>query len=346
VTQRRWINQANKPLSELITRQIGKGWLRDLDQLQALEPLAEDAGFRAEFRAAKQRNKDRLAGLIGRHLGIMVDPSSLFDVQVKRIHEYKRQLLNLLQVIHLHDRMCADPGADWVPRTVIFSGKAAPGYLMAKRIIKLIHDVADVINHDPRINGLLKVVFIPNYDVSTAGDIIPAADLSVQISTAGTEASGTGNMKLSLNGALTLGTLDGANVEIAAAVGEDNLFVFGLQREEVKHLREQGYDPMRYIQADPALANVLRKIHDGYFSPAQLERHRPVVENLMNEDRYLVCADFEACVAAQERVAELYRQPEEWSRRAILNVARMGRFSSDRAVREYAERIWKVQPVM
>jgi starch phosphorylase len=346
VTQRRWMNQANRLFSELVTERIGEGWLTDLRELKGLEPLAEDAGFRAEFRQVKQRNKHRLAGLIYRYMSIQVDADSLFDVQVKRIHEYKRQLLNLLHVVHLHDRMCADPGAQWVPRTVIFSGKAAPGYVMAKRIIKLIHDVADVVNHDPRIHGLLKVVFIPNYDVSTAGDIIPAADLSEQISTAGTEASGTGNMKLSLNGALTIGTMDGANVEICAAVGEENMFVFGLDREQEARLREEGYDPMRYVQASAALANVLRKINDGYFSQTQLDRHRPVVDSLVQGDRYFVCADFEAYVAAQERVAELYRQPEEWSRRAILNVARMGRFSSDRAVHEYAERVWNVKPVI
>jgi starch phosphorylase len=346
VTQRRWMNQANRPLSSLITGRIGESWLTDLRDLRELEPLAEDSGFRAEFREAKQRNKDRLAGLIEQNLGIVVNPASLFDVQVKRIHEYKRQLLNLLHVIHLHDRMCAEPEARRVPRTVIFSGKAAPGYVMAKRIIKLIHDVADVINHDPRIDGLLKVVFIPNYDVSTAGDIIPAADLSEQISTVGTEASGTGNMKLSLNGALTIGTLDGANVEICAAVGEENMFVFGLDREQETRLRREGYDPMRHVQSSGALANVLGKIHDGYFSPDRLERHRPVVESLLQWDRYLVCADFEAYVAAQKRVEELYLQPEEWLRRAILNVARMGRFSSDRAVHEYAERIWKVKPLL
>ena len=346
VTPRRWLNQANKPLSDLISLQIGEGWLRDLRELRGLESLAEDAGFREAFREAKQSNKERLAGLIESRLGIPVDAASLFDVQVKRIHEYKRQLLNLLHVVHLHDRMCADPDAAWVPRTVIFSGKAAPGYDMAKRIIKLIHDVADVVNHDPRINGLLKLVFIPNYDVSTAGDIIPAADLSEQISTAGTEASGTGNMKLSLNGALTIGTLDGANVEIVEAVGEENMFVFGLRREEVKRLRDDGYDPMRFIQSNRDLANVLRKIHDGYYSPTELERHRPVVEDLMREDRYLVCADFEAYLTAQERVIELYRQPDIWTRRAILNVARMGGFSSDRAVHEYAKRVWNVKPVV
>ena len=344
VTQRRWMNQANKPLSDLISGHIGDGWLRDLRELRGLEPLAEDAGFRAAFRQAKQRNKERLAGLIGQRLGVQVDPASLFDVQIKRMHEYKRQLLNLLHLVHLHDLMCAEPGADWVPRTVIFSGKAAPGYVMAKRIIKLINDVGDVINHDPRIGGRLKVVFIPNYDVSTAGDIIPAADLSEQISAVGTEASGTGNMKLALNGALTIGTLDGANVEILEAVGKENIFIFGLDREQQARLLEEGYDPERHIQSSPALANALRKIHDGYFSPEHLERHRPVVEGLRHWDRYHVCADFDAYVAAQEAVAALYRQPEEWSRRAILNVARMGRFSSDRAVHEYAKRIWKVAP--
>ena len=342
VTQRRWMNQANKPLSDLVIGRIGEGWLGDLRELEKLEPLAEDAAFRAAFRSVKQRNKERLAGLIEHHMGVTVDPASLFDVQVKRIHEYKRQLLNLLHVIHLHDRMCDRPDAGWVPRTVIFSGKAAPGYVMAKRIIKLIHDVADVINHDPRIHGMLKVVFIPNYDVSTAGDIIPAADISEQISTAGMEASGTGNMKLSLNGALTIGTLDGANVEIAEAVGEDNLFLFGLRREEVARLRVEGYDPMERIRGSHALANVLRKVNDGYFSPEQLERHRPIVDELMRQDRYFVCADFDAYAAAQDRVEDLYRQPEDWVRRAILNVARMGRFSSDRAVHEYAKHIWKI----
>ena len=240
VTQRRWINQANPPLSSLISERIGRGWLTDLRELKRLEPLADDAEFRMAFRRAKQANKQRLAALIRCNLQIEVNPDSLFDVQIKRIHEYKRQLLNLLHVIHLYDRMRAEPNAEWVSRTVIFSGKAAPGYDMAKRIIKLIHDVADVIDHDPHIGDRLRVVFIPNYDVTTATDIIPAADLSEQISMAGTEASGTGNMKLSLNGALTIGTLDGANVEICEAVGEENMFLFGLDREQAVHARAEG----------------------------------------------------------------------------------------------------------
>lgn len=346
VTPRRWLNQANRPLAELITRHIGEDWVRDLRQLKKLEPLAEDAEFRAAFRVAKQVNKERLACLIETRLGIKVRPDSLFDVQVKRMHEYKRQLLNLLHVIALYDRMRREPEADWVARTVIFSGKAAPGYDMAKQIIKLIHDVADIINRDPRVQDLLKVVFIPNYDVTTATDIIPAADLSEQISTAGTEASGTGNMKLSLNGALTIGTLDGANVEICAAVGEENMFIFGLNRTQAEELSAGGYDSEAYVQASPILNTVLDQIASGYFSPEEVDRHRGIVDALRKHgDRYLLCADFDQYMVAQQRVAELYRQPEEWTRRAILNVARMGGFSSDRSIQDYAEKIWRVTPV-
>ncbi|WP_275096068.1 glycogen/starch/alpha-glucan phosphorylase [Sedimenticola hydrogenitrophicus] len=346
VTQRRWMNQANPSLSALIGKHIGHGWLKDLRELQGLEPLAEDAGFRAAFRQVKQQNKTRLAALIHRHLQIAVNPESLFDVQVKRIHEYKRQLLNLLHVVHLYDRMRTDPDADWVPRTVILSGKAAPGYDMAKRIIKLIHDVADVINNDPHIGDQLRLVFIPDYDVSTAADIIPAAELSQQISMAGTEASGTGNMKLSLNGALTIGTLDGANVEIREAVGEENMFIFGLDCRQAVQVHAEGYDPRAWVQASPALSNALKQISEGFFSPEELDRHRPIVEDLLRTDRYLLCADFEHYLQTQEQVLELYRQPEEWTRRAILNVARMGCFSSDRAIHEYAKRIWAVSPVV
>ncbi len=345
ITQRRWMNQANVPLSNLICKHIGDGWLMDLRELQRLESKVDDKEFCAAFYQAKQENKQRLAGLVRDRLGIELRVYSLFDVQLKLIHEYKRQLLNILHVIHLYDRMRKDPNAGWVARTVLFSGKAAPGYDMAKRIIKLIHDVADVVNHDPQINGLLKLVFIPNYDVSTAGDIIPAADLSEQISTAGTEASGTGNMKLSLNGALTIGTLDGANVEICEAVGEENMFLCGLRREEVAVLQRDGYDPMSFVRASPTLEAVLSQLYDGYFSPAELDRHRPIVEDLRHHDRYLVCADFESYLAAQERVSEAYRNIDSWTRMALLNVVRMGRFSSDRSIHEYAKHIWKVEPV-
>lgn len=346
VTPRRWMNQANPALSGLICDHIGDGWITDLQELSKLELLSESAEFRRAFRDVKRSNKERLAGLIEQRLNIAINPASLFDVQIKRIHEYKRQLLNVLHVIDLYDRMRDAPDQQWVARTMIFAGKAAPGYDMAKRIIKLIHDVADVINHDPKIRNLLKVVFVPNYDVTTAADIIPAADLSEQISTAGTEASGTGNMKLSLNGALTIGTLDGANVEICEAVGKGNIFIFGSDRAEAEVLLSGDYDPGGCVEANTALKNVLDQIASGYFSPEQPDRHRPLVDALLHGgDRYLLCQDFNGYIEAQNEVSALYLQEEEWSRRAILNVARMGRFSSDRTVQEYADRIWGVKPV-
>jgi starch phosphorylase len=346
ITPRRWLNQANPELARLITSRIGAGWLRDLDQLERLAPLADDADFRHAFGEAKRANKLRLAGLIRNHLGIEVDPDSLFDVQVKRIHEYKRQLLNVLHVITLYNRIRANPAGDHLPRTVIFGGKAAPGYRMAKHIIRLIHDVAEVVNHDPLVAGRLRVVFIPNYDVSTAQDIIPAADLSEQISTAGTEASGTGNMKFALNGALTIGTLDGANIEIRAAVGPENIFIFGLNTEQVAALRAQGYDPWRHYQENGELRQVLDMIRDGFFSPGEANRHHPIFDALTHGgDHFLLLADYGAYVSAQQEVERVYRDREDWLRRAVLNVARMGRFSSDRSIREYAEKIWNVKPV-
>jgi starch phosphorylase len=347
VTPRRWLNQANPGLTALITSRIGKDWVTDLDQLAKLRPHAEDAEFRKEFRAVKRANKTRLASLIHERLKIEVDPDTLFDVQVKRIHEYKRQLLNVLHIVTLYNRIRMETTrTDFVPRTVIIAGKAAPGYAMAKRIIRLINNVADVVNHDPQVRGLLKVAFIPNYDVSNAERIIPAADLSEQISTAGTEASGTGNMKLALNGALTIGTLDGANIEIMEEVGKENFFLFGLTTPEVEELRHQGYNPWDYYHSNEELKLALDMIASGYFSPDEPQRFQPIVDALLRHgDHYLLLADYASYVACQDQVSALFRDPEEWSRRAILNVAGMGRFSSDRTIREYAERIWHIAPL-
>lgn len=344
VTPRRWLHHINPRLAALISDRIGSGWVTNLERLRGLEPFADDGRFREEFRAIKQHNKERLARMIARNLGIDVRIDSIFDVQVKRIHEYKRQLLNVLHIITLYNRVRRG-AEDEVPRTFILSGKAAPGYTMAKLVIRLINGVADVVNNDPATGDRLRVVFIPNYDVSTASDIIPAADVSEQISTAGTEASGTGNMKLALNGALTVGTLDGANVEIRDAVGGENLFIFGLTVEEVAAPRG-AYTPRVVYEQNPALREVIDMIGGGFFSPEGPEGlFRPLVDNLLEEDRYLVLADYAGYVECQREVAELYRAPEAWTRKAILNVARMGRFSSDRAVAEYARDIWRAEPV-
>lgn len=346
VTPRRWLNQANPGLSKLITERIGKEWLTDLDQLQKLREYADDDGFQQKFRAVKQENKQHLAGLIRKQLAIEVDPSSLFDIQIKRIHEYKRQLLNLLHVITLYNRIRSGGHPDMMPRTVIIAGKAAPGYAMAKRIIRLINDVADIVNNDQQIDGKLKFVFMPNYDVSNAERIVPAADLSEQISTAGTEASGTGNMKLALNGALTIGTLDGANIEIREEVGAENFFLFGLTTEEVDTARRQGYDPLGYYHGNAELKQALDMIASGYFCPDEPARYQVVVDSLLKHgDYFLLLADYASYVACQDKVGELYRNPQEWTKRAILNVAGMGKFSSDRTIREYAEHIWQVAPV-
>jgi starch phosphorylase len=342
VTPRRWLNQANPALAHLITRHIGRDWLKDLDQLRRLAPLAEDAGFREHFARVKHDNKLRLAEAIRQRLGVEVDPASIFDVQIKRIHEYKRQLLNLLHVITLYNRLRA--GADATPRTVVFGGKAAPGYRMAKLIIRLINDVADVVNNDLAMRDRLKLAFIPNYDVSNAELIIPAADLSEQISTAGTEASGTGNMKLALNGALTMGTLDGANVEILEEVGPENIFIFGLNTDEVAALRATGYKPWQYYDTNPELKQALDMIRDGYFCPEERDRYQPVFDNLTtNGDHYLLLADYASYIAAQDKAGALYRDQDAWVRKAILNVAGMGKFSSDRTIGEYARTIWNVE---
>ncbi|MGE5547762.1 MAG: glycogen/starch/alpha-glucan phosphorylase [Solirubrobacterales bacterium] len=343
VTPRRWLVAANPGLSRLITEAVGEGWATDLDRLRELEPLADDPEFRRRFAAVKLANKERLADVIGQRLGVDVHVGSLFDVMVKRIHEYKRQLLNVLHVVTRYQRIRSNPAVDVVPRTVIIGGKAAPGYVTAKLIIKLINDVADVVNNDPLVGSKLKVVFVPNYNVSTAELIMPAAELSEQISTAGTEASGTGNMKMSMNGALTVGTWDGANVEICEQVGEENMFLFGLTAAEVARLRVDGYNPLAALDANEELRKALDLIGNGYFSPDQPDRFKPIVDLLTtNGDFYLLTADFPLYLAAQERVDALYRMPDEWTRKAILNVARMGKFSSDRTVREYAEEIWHV----
>ena len=347
VTQRRWMNQANPRLAKLITAQIGSNWLYELSALRDLEAHAGDGTFRERFRRVKLSNKRELADKIFARLGVSVDAESLFDVQIKRIHEYKRQLLNVLHIVYLYNQIRLHGEMPKIARTFIFGGKAAPGYVMAKLIIRLIHDVAGFINNDPAVNGYLRVVFIPNYDVTTAGDIIPAADLSEQISTAGTEASGTGNMKLGLNGALTIGTLDGANIEMREAVDAENFFICGLDRDGVSELLRRGYDPQVYYENDPDLRLVIDMISQGYFSPAEPQRYQAIHDALLRDgDRYLLLADFASYRDTQKAVAELYLDPEEWSRRAILNVARLGYFSSDRTIQEYAEQIWQAEPVV
>ena len=345
VTPRRWLAQANAGLAGLLDRSIGTRWRLDLDELRKLAEHQSHTSFRDEFTAIKRANKARLADYIHRTTGIAVDPSSLFDVQVKRIHEYKRQLLNLLHVVTRYQAMLADPAADWQPRTVIFAGKAASSYAMAKNIIRLVHDVGQVINADARLDDRLKVVFVPNYGVSVAEMIMPGADLSEQISTAGTEASGTGNMKLALNGALTIGTDDGANIEIRQHVGDDNIFIFGLRTPEVQAQRKSGYQPMRLYESQPPLKAALDAIAAGLFSPDEPGRYRGLIDSLLwGGDYYFLLADYASYVETQRRVDALFRQPEQWATRAIANVAGMGAFSSDRTIREYATKIWNVTP--
>ena len=346
VTPRRWLAQANPGLSSLLDDTLGKGWRHDLEQLSGLRAHQDQAGFQSAFMAVKQANKQRLARYIQNTTGITVNPNSLFDVQVKRIHEYKRQLLNLLHVVWRYQSILASPHDDWVPRTVIFSGKAASGYYTAKSIIHLIHDVAHVINHDTSIGDRLKVVFAPNYSVSVAELIIPGADLSEQISTAGTEASGTGNMKLALNGALTIGTDDGANIEIRENVGDDNIFIFGLKTPQVREMRAIGYQPYEIYKHNPELKAVLDAISSGHFSSNAPNRYRGLINSLIHEgDHYMLLADFASYISTQLQVDELYRSPRRWNEKAIANVAGMGSFSSDRSIAQYAKDIWKVAPL-
>jgi len=343
VTPRRWLSQANPGLAGLLDARIGSGWRLHLDELKKIEPLRDDAGFRAEFMAIKRANKARLAAYIERHAGVKVSPDSLFDVQVKRIHEYKRQLLNVLHVITRYQAIVANPAAEWVPRVTLFAGKAASSYVAAKSIIRLIHDVGLVINNDPRVGDKLKLVFVPNYGVSVAEIIMPGADLSEQISTAGTEASGTGNMKLALNGALTIGTDDGANIEIRENVGNDNIFIFGLRTPEVLSMKKGGYQPMRHYESNLALKSVLDAISGGQFSPDEPGRYRPLIDALMwGGDHYMLLADYQSYIDTQAAVDALYLQPGEWAKKAITNVANMGSFSADRTIAQYAGEIWGI----
>ncbi len=346
VTPRRWMVLSNPKMTALISGKIGDRWVRHLEQeLKRLEPFADDAGFQQKWRSVKAENKLALAALIKERTGVVVDPGSLFDVQVKRLHEYKRQHLNALHVITLYNRLKRRAVAEPVPRTVIFGGKAAPGYVMAKLIIKLITSVAEVVNRDPDVSKYLKVVFFPDFNVMNGQCVYPAADLSEQISTAGKEASGTGNMKFSMNGALTIGTLDGANIEIREAVGQENFFLFGLTTEEVGGLKSRGYNPRSYYDADPELREALDGISSGLFSNGDRDLFKPLVDSLLSRDDYMLLVDYRAYVDCQERVSRAYRDQKSWTRMSILNVARMGYFSSDRSIREYAEKIWRVQPM-
>ncbi len=345
VTPRRWIKQSNPPLAALLDEVCGPGWVTDLDKLKALESKADDAAFQKRFAAIKLQNKARLASVIKNRTGIEVSTDSMFDVQIKRFHEYKRQHLNALHIVYLYNRIKRNPDAPFVPRTFVFAGKSAPGYAMAKLVIKLINSIGSVINADPVVRDRLKVVFLENYSVSLAEQIIPGADLSEQISTAGYEASGTGNMKFALNGALTIGTLDGANVEIRQRVGDQNFFLFGLKAEEVVDLKARGYKPYTYYESDPNLRQVLDMIARNRFSPSEPGVFNPLLAELLGADRFMVLADFAAYVTCQERVERAFTEKAEWTRKAIRNVARTGYFSSDRAVREYAEEIWEVDSI-
>ncbi|TPI60365.1 glycogen/starch/alpha-glucan family phosphorylase [Mesorhizobium sp. B3-1-3] len=342
ITPRRWLIQCNPGLTSLAREAIGDRFMDDIEAIKDLDPLADDAAFREKFAAVKRQNKVKLANLIADRLGVRLDPSALFDIQVKRIHEYKRQLLNIIEAIALYDQIRSHPERDWMPRVKIFGGKAAPSYHNAKLIIKLANDVAKVINGDPSVRGLLKVVFVPNYNVSLAEVLMPAADLSEQISTAGMEASGTGNMKFGMNGALTIGTLDGANVEMKEHVGDDNIFIFGLTTAEVADRRNNGYNPRGIIEASPELSQAVAAISSGVFSPDDPNRYRDLMNGLYSSDWFMVAADFDSYAACQRDVDRVWRDSPDWNARAIRNVARMGWFSSDRTIRQYAKEIWNV----
>jgi starch phosphorylase len=345
VTPRRWIKKSNPEMSDLITSKIGDSWITSLDELKKTEQYANNPSFLAEWIKIKQLNKDKLAKIIFEKCDVKVNNSSMFDVQVKRIHEYKRQLLNVLHAIHLYHRIKDNPNGGHVPRTIIFGGKAAPGYHMAKLIIQLINCVASVVNRDPATRNLLKIAFIPNYNVSLAERIMPGTDLSEQISTAGYEASGTGNMKFALNGALTIGTLDGANVEMMEEVGEENIFIFGNKVHEIKDLRDRGYDPRSFYNEDNDLKRIVDEISRGVFSPYDRNLFQPIIDELLNRgDRFFLMADFRHYVEMQKQVSTLYAKPNEWHHKGILNMARMGKFSSDRTIEQYASEIWNVKP--
>jgi starch phosphorylase len=345
VTPRRWILLSNPLLSGLITEKIGNHWLKDLKEMRRLEEFIEDAEFRQRWRQIKQENKRNLAAYILKTQDLEVDINSIFDVQVKRIHEYKRQHLAVLHIITLYNRIKQNPNLEVVPRTFIFGGKAAPGYIIAKLIIKMINSVAEVVNKDPDVRGRLKVVFLPNFNVSLGQRIYPAADLSEQISTAGKEASGTGNMKFAMNGALTIGTLDGANIEIREEAGAENFFLFGLTAEEVYAMKAEGYDPTTYYNHNRELKGVLDRLKSGYFSHGDTELFKPIVEPLLKDDQYMLMADYQAYIECQEKVSHTYQDSDRWTRMSILNSTRMGKFSSDRTIWEYCNEIWDVKPI-
>jgi glycogen phosphorylase len=345
VTPRRWMVLSNPRLSQLITGSIGENWIKHLDELKQLEPFAEDAAFRQEWRQIKHSVKQHLAEHIYQRLGITIDPSSLFDVQSKRIHEYKRQHLNVLHIITLYHQLKQNPNADILPRTFIFGGKAAPGYLMAKLMIKFINSVGEIVNRDPDTCDRLKVVFLPDYNVTNSQRVYPAADLSEQISTAGLEASGTGNMKFAMNGALTIGTLDGANIEIREEVGAENFFLFGLTTEEVGKLKSEGYRPRDFYTANPQLKAAIDLVFSGHFSHGDRDLFKPLLDKLLDSDPFMLLADYEHYIKVQSEVSQTYRDVDRWSKMSILNVARIGKFSSDRAIREYCKDIWDVEPV-
>ncbi|NWG86653.1 MAG: glycogen/starch/alpha-glucan phosphorylase [Hydrogenophilaceae bacterium] len=345
VTPRRWLTLANPRLSGLISQAIGDDWVRDLDQLRQLEPYVDDAAFRTDWRFIKRANKEDFAGFLRRRTGVLIDPQSLFDVQVKRIHEYKRQHLNVLHIIALYHRLKVNPTLEVVPRTFIFGGKAAPGYHMAKLMIRLITAVGEVVNKDPAVRDRLKVAFLPNFNVTNGQRVYPAAELSEQISTAGKEASGTGNMKFCMNGALTIGTLDGANIEIRDEVGAENFFLFGLTAEEVQAAKLGGYQPLDHYRSNPELGAVIDLIREGCFSRGDRDLFRPIVDGLLHHDPYMLLADFQGYLDCQAGVDLAYLDKERWTRMSILNTARSGKFSSDRTIREYCREVWKVEPV-
>ncbi len=345
VTPRRWLVLTNPRLSSLICEAIGTGWIKDLSKLEDLQKFVDDESFQRTWREIKRANKEELAVIARDRTGVSVDPDSLFDVQVKRIHEYKRQLLNVLHIIALYHRIKSDSRFDLQPRTFIFGGKAAPGYHAAKLIIKLINAVGEVVNRDPQVRERLKVVFLPNFNVKNGQLVYPAADLSEQISTAGKEASGTGNMKFCMNGALTIGTLDGANIEIRREVGPENFFMFGLSTDDVEALRRSGYRPGAFYESNPELRAVIDLIREGFFSRGDTSLFRSIVDGLLSWDTYMLLADFQSYVDCQAKVSQAYEDPRHWSRMSILNVARSGVFSSDRTIQEYANEIWRVPRV-
>ncbi len=345
VTPRRFVHMANSALSSLITSKIGCGWLTDLDELVKLEAFIGEEAFEESWRQVKSQNKEALADYISTHYGLAIDPESIFDVMVKRLHEYKRQLLKVLHIITLYNQIKAKPEINIMPRTFIFGAKAAPGYFMAKLIIKLINSVAEVVNHDPDVDGRLKVAFVTNFNVTLGEKIYPAADISEQISMAGKEASGTGNMKFALNGALTVGTLDGANIEIRERVGHENFFLFGLSAEEVFALKELGYNPGQYYEENDELKAAIDAIAEGIFSGGDMEMFKPIVESLLQHDEYLLLADYKSYIECQEQAAKVYQDQQWWTKASILNVARCGFFSSDRSMREYCNDIWNVEPI-